>query len=102
MAVNFKLFDKQTKEEISLVKIDELICQDVFHCTPHSKWWGGEVFNWYDTIGFQLACGLELEDGHNSVREHYKNSEMWKEEFPLIDSVISYLQESYTSKSWSS
>jgi len=101
MAVNFQLLNKQTKETVALVQVDELICQDVFNCTHHSKWWGGEVFNWYDTIGFQLACGLQLEDGENSVREYYKNSELWKEEYPMIDSVISYLQKYYTSSSWS-
>ena len=101
MAVNFQLLNKQTKETVALVQVDELICQDVFNCTPHSKWWGGEVFNWYDTIGFQLACGLQLEDGEKSVREYYKNSELWKEEYPMIDSVISYLQKYYTSRSWS-
>ena len=102
MAVNFQLLDKQTREAVSLSLVDDMICKDVYNCTPHVMHYGGNVFNWYDTIGFQLACGLELEDGEKSVREYYKNSELWKEEYPMIDSVISYLQKYYTTKSWSS
>ena len=101
MAVHFELLDKQTNKPVALVQIDELICQDVFNCTPHSKWWGGEVFNWYDTIGFQLALGRTLEDGDKSVREYYKNATIWADEYPMIDKVISYLQQFYTSRSWS-
>ena len=101
MAVNFQLLDKTTKVAVPLVAVDELICTDVLNCTPHEKWWGGEVFNWYDTIGFQLAYGKKLEDGDDSVRDYYKDSELWKEEYPMIDSIISYLQKHYTSRNWS-
>ena len=101
MAVNFQLLDKQTGEAVKLVLVDELICADVLKCTPHEKWWGGEVFNWYDTVGFQLAYGKKLEDGDDSVRAHYRDSDLWKEEYPVIDSIISYLQKRYNCRSWS-
>lgn len=101
MAVNFQLLDKQTGEAVKLVKVDELICTDILKCKPHEKWWGGEVFNWYDSIGFQLAYGKTLEEGEDSIRNYYKNSDMWKEEYPLIDTIISYLQERYNCRSWS-
>jgi hypothetical protein len=100
MAVNFRLFHKKTNVAVSLVQVDNNICRDVLDCTPHEKWWGGEVFNWYDTIGFQLAYGMTLEDGEGSVRDYYKDSDLWKEEYPMIDKVISYLQEHYTCNSW--
>jgi len=100
MAVNFQLLDKTTKVAVPLVAVDEQVCIDVLNCTPHEKWWGGEVFNWYDTIGFQLASGKTLDDGEKSVRKHYQESDLWVEEYPIIDRIISYLQDRYTTKSW--
>jgi hypothetical protein len=101
MAVNFQLLDKQTGEAVKLVLVDELICRDVLKCEPHEKWWGGEVFDWYNTIGFQLAYGKTLEDGYDSVRKHFLNSELWLQEYPVIDSIISHLQDKYNCRSWS-
>jgi hypothetical protein len=102
MAVNFQLLDKQTGEAVSLSHVDDMICKDVYNCTPHIRHYGGNVFNWYDTIGFQIAYGMKLDDGEGSVREYYQNSELWADEYQIIDSVISYLQEHYTTKSWAS
>lgn len=100
MAVNFQLLDKQTNEPVSLSLIDDMICKELYKRKPHPRYYGGGVLNWYDTIGFQLAYGKSLEDGDNSVREYYKTSDMWAEEYPIIDSVISFLQERFTKKSW--
>jgi hypothetical protein len=98
MALHFQLLDKTTGEAQSLSKVDDRICLEVFNCTPHEKVYGGNVFNWFDTIGFQLASGKQLE---NEVYEHFKNAEWWQEELPIIESVIKFLQEHYTSRSWS-
>jgi hypothetical protein len=100
MANNFQLIDKVTDLPTSLSKIDEDICKLVLNCKPDDKRYGGDVFNWFDTIGFMLSSGMTLEDGENSVREHYKHSDIWKEEFPIIDKIISYLQSKYTAKHW--
>lgn len=100
MANNFQLIDKVTDLPVSLSKVDDDICKHVYNCEPHQTRYGGDVFNWFDTIGYMIASGLTLEDGENSVREHYKNSEMWKDEYPVIDKVISYLQSKYKAKSW--
>ena len=103
MALNFQLISKTTKEATSLSEIDDLICENVLHVTPHHKFYGGNedgCFNWFDTIGFQIASGLTLEDGTTSVRNHYKNSEIWKEELPIIEKIIDYLQENFTTKNW--
>ena len=53
----FQLLDKQTNEAISLNLIDEQICKDVLNVPPHPKFYGGDTFNWFDTIGFQIAMG---------------------------------------------
>lgn len=100
MAVNFQLLNKETKEPVGLVEVDERICREIYKEEPHERWWGGTTFNWYDSIGFQLACGLTLEDGENSVRQHYRSSEIWREELPIIEKVIDFLQENYTTKNW--
>ena len=100
MALYFKLLDKQTKEPISLSLLDEKICKEVYETEPHPTWYGGNIFNWFDTIGFQLASGLTLEDGDNSVRHYYKHNEMWIEEFPIIEKVIDYLQKHFICQSW--
>jgi hypothetical protein len=100
MAVNFQLICKSTNEPVKLSSIDDEICRKVYNVEPHERFYGGNIFNWYDTIGFMIATGMSLEDGDNSVRKHYENSELWQEELPIINQVIDYLQDKYTSKSW--
>jgi hypothetical protein len=102
MALHFQLLDKTTREAQSLSKVDDRICLEVFNCTPHEKKYGGEVFNWFDSIGFQLASGKSLnETDDDYVLAYYKNSEWWQEELPIIENVIKFLQENYTSRNWS-
>jgi hypothetical protein len=100
MAVNFQLIDKSTKEAVRLSLLDDEICKNVYNVDPHPRFYGGDVFNWYDTIGFMIATGMNLEDGDNSVRSYYQTSDIWQEELPIINKVIDYLQTKYTSKSW--
>ena len=100
MAINFQLIDKSTNEPVRLSSIDDEICRNVYNVEPHPRFYGSNVFNWYDTIGFMIASGMSLEDGDNSVRNHYENSDMWKEELPIINQVIDYLQIKYTSRNW--
>lgn len=101
MALHFQLLDKSTGEAQSLSKVDDRICLEVFNCTPHTKVYGGNVFNWFDTVGFQLASGKSLDETNdNYVLAYYKNSEWWQEELPVIESVVKFLQKNYTCKSW--
>lgn len=103
MAINFQLIDKLDKKPVSLTKIDEEICEKVLAEKPHKKYYGGSgknSFNWFDTIGFQLASGKTLEEGQNSVRKYYQTSDDWLEELPIIEKIITFLQNKYTCRSW--
>ena len=101
MSVSFRLVSKETKIAEGLNSVDEKIC-NLLNVPVHPKWYGGGHFNWFDSIGFQLAYGLKLDDGPGSVREHYQSSEMWQEDLPTIEKVIDFLQENYVVESWSS
>lgn len=103
MAYNFQLLDKQTNEPVKLLLVDELICKEVLNEEPHETWYGGSgrnSFNWFDTIGFQIDCGKTLEDGDNSVRKYYQESEIWQSKLPIIEKIIDFLQSKYTTKNW--
>ena len=95
----FQLRDKLTGEPVSLNCIDEELCKEVLHCEPHSRFFGGNIFNWYDTIGYMMATnGWSIDS--EELMNHYRNSDMWEEEFPLIERIINFLKGEYTSKSW--
>ena len=98
----FKLLDKQTKEAVSLNKIDENICKEVLGIPVHDKKYGGGYvpgsFNWFDTIGFQIATGKPL--GSQELRDHYLKSDMWAEEAPVIGKILDHLEARYTSHSF--
>lgn len=106
MALNFQLLDKVTNEPQSLSKVDEIICVECLNVPVHPKKYGGDcnksnhTFNWFDSIGYQIASGKTLEDGDNSVRKYYQESDMWKEELPIIEKIIDFLQSKYITKSW--
>jgi len=98
----FKLLDKQTKEAVSLNKIDEDICKEVLGVPVHEKKYGGGYapgsFNWFDTIGFMIATGKPL--GSQELRDHYLASDIWAEEAPVIGKILDYLEARYTSHSF--
>jgi len=97
MANYLKFLDKTSNELVSLFSIDERICKEVYHVEPHDKDWGSDVFDWYNTIGFQLSTGKSIEE----VRQHYVTSDLWTEELPTILPVIEFLENNYTPKaSW--
>lgn len=97
----FELKSKITGETISSNLVDKLLCEKVYQTVPHDIYYGGQplVFNWFDSIGYMLASGMKLEDGNNSVREYYRNNELWAKELPIIEKTINFLQENYTCKS---
>lgn len=94
--------DKETKESPTMIEVDEQICA-VLNVPVHPKHYGGgyglECFNWFDTIGFMLSTGKTLEEGEESVLEHYR-TDMWKEEFPVIEKIVLFLRQKYTVRSW--
>jgi hypothetical protein len=92
----FQLFDKSSSEVVSLISVDERICKEVYNVEPHSKYWGSTVFNWYDTIGFTIAMGKSLDQ----VRDHYVKSDVWLEELPIINKVLDFLEDNYTTRSF--
>lgn len=92
MANYLKLFDKTSKEDTHLVLVDARICKEVYHKEPHEVYWGAQVFNWYDTVGFQLSTGKNMEQ----VREYFTASDIWTEELPMILPVIEFLENNYT------
>ena len=94
----FQLFDKQTNQAVSLIALDESICADVLNTQPHPRFYGGTVFNWFDTIGYMIATGKPL--GSQELRDHYLKSDMWAEEAPIISNVLDYLEARYTSHSF--
>jgi hypothetical protein len=97
MANYLTLLDKATNQPISLGSIDDRICKEVYHVEPHDKDWGSDVFDWYNTIGFQLSTGKSIEE----VRQHYVTSDLWTEEIPIILPVIDFLENNYTPRaSW--
>ena len=92
MAKYLTLFDKTSKEAVSLISIDERICREVYNVEPHDVKWGSNVFNWYDTVGYKLSTGKNMEE----VREYFKASDIWTEELPMILPVIEFLENNYT------
>lgn len=92
MANYLTLFDKTSKEAVSLISIDERICREVYNVEPHDVKWGSNVFNWYDSIGFKLSTGKSMEE----VREYFSTSDIWKEELAIILLVIEFLENNYT------
>lgn len=98
MANYLRLFDNTSKEAASLVSVDERICREVYNVEPHDVNWGSNVFNWYDSIGYQLSTGKSMEE----VRQYYVTSDIWTEELSIILPVIEFLEANYTPKaSWS-
>lgn len=95
----FELFNKHTGESVCLNVLDEQICKDVLNVPVHPRLYGGEGgFNWYDTIGFQIACGKQL--GSQELRDHYLKSDMWADEAPVIERILNYLEDNYRSNSF--
>ncbi len=67
----FPLNSDSPKESgaVSLSRIDEEICQ-LLGSQVHDRFYGGtgeNSFNWFDTIGFQIACGKPL--GSSELRD---------------------------------
>lgn len=98
MAIYFQLLDITTNEAVGLSDVDTKVCTHM-NIDTHPRYYGGGVYNWYDTIGFKLAEGYTLEDSNNSVWNYYNESEMWEEERSWLLPIISFLQTNYKCKS---
>lgn len=81
----FRLISKETKRTVSLLKIDEELCELLnVPCDPMEY-----VHRWYDTIGFGLAMGKTFEQ----LKDIYKG-------LPNTIKIIEYLEAHYTSDAW--
>lgn len=90
-----QLIDKTTNETACLLKVDEEVCA-LLNADVHPKRYGGtgvNAFNWYDSIGFQIA-NLRA-DSFEPVRKYYSESSMWKEEWPTLKKIIDFLESKY-------
>ena len=97
----FQLIEKATGKPAKLSLIDDILCKEVYNCEPHPKFYGGNIFDWFESIGFQLAMGRTLDDkSDKSVRKYYQGSDVWADELPMIEKTIDYLQQHYTEESW--
>lgn len=102
MALNFQLFDKETNTAQSLSLVDERICKEVLDTPVHEKLYGGgyqtdNAFNWFDSIGFQLATGKTYDE----VLAHYEGQpEYWGKEMPVIRKVVEFLRANYNTNSF--
>lgn len=97
----FRLISKETNEVVSLIKVDEEICQ-LLGVEVDLRHYGGveNGFNWFDTIGFMIATNSEMFLGSQKLRDHYLASDMWSEEAPVIGKILNYLEEKYRSANW--
>lgn len=102
--IQFK--EKATNEVISLNVLDERICTEVLKVPVHPENYGGGYskgcFNWFDTIAYRIATSSEIKLGDGSVLKSYTEDpkNIWKEEMPIITSIIDFLEENFESSSW--
>lgn len=109
----FQLFKKGTTDAVSLSKLDELICQEVLQVEVHPSKYGGDwtksknTFNWFDSIGFTIACNSEKSLGSEALRKHYsieenvsKENNFYEEDLAFYtnaNKVLDYLEANYSS-----
>ena len=103
----FQLFKKGTYDAVSLNRLDEDICRQILNCEPHPRRYGGDVFNWFDSIGFIIATNSDCSLGSQELKDKIND---W---FPLDDQdrqdprdiedannarkVLAYLEEHFAS-----
>lgn len=97
----FQLFKKGTYNAVKLGELDDIICREVLKCEPHPKFYGGDKFNWFDSIGFIIATTNDCELGSDKLKD-----KVLKEWFPNTEdsiyhvrakNVLEYLEENYSS-----
>lgn len=98
MPIYFELIDITTNEVVSLNDVDTRICTHM-NIEVHPQRYGGDLYNWYSTIGHKLAEGYTLEDGDKSVTNYYNESTLWEEEKHWLMPIIKFLQKNYKCKS---
>jgi len=102
MALHFQLLSKETGNPVPLSKVDEILCNEVLKVAVHPKMYGGGYgegsLNWFDTIGFEIACGKEL--GSKELRDEFSNSDRWGESISLFLTVLDHMEANYTSTSF--
>tara|TARA_R110002167_G_scaffold1337_1_gene5922 strand:+ start:12689 stop:12994 length:306 start_codon:yes stop_codon:yes gene_type:complete len=100
MSNNFQLIDNKTNEAVAVNQIDKEIC-DLLDVDVHPKFYGGDQYNWFNTIGFQIAMGKPL--GSEELRDYITDTSPngWSKEWAEMGkTVLDYLESTYTSKAW--
>ena len=67
----------------------------------HPKFYGGEEYNWFNIIGFQIAMGLPL--GSQGLRDYVTDTSPngWTADYAAKGRlVLDYLENTYTSRAW--
>lgn len=82
MPACFQLISKATNEPTPFVQIDEEMCAHLGEEVDPKRYYK----HWYDCIGFALATG--------------KDWQWCRENLDDLDEVIDYLEERYSTNSW--
>lgn len=100
MSAKFQLIDNKTNEPVALNQVDEEICE-LLNVDVHPKFYGGDQYNWFNTIGFQIAIGKPL--GSKELRDYVTDSSPngWTADYAAKGRlVLDYLENTYTSRAW--
>lgn len=100
MPNNFQLTCKVTKKPVAINQIDKEICMLLNVCV-HPKFYGGDKYNWFNIIGFQIAMGKPL--GSQELRDYVTDTSFngWDREYAEMGRlVLNYLENTYTSRAW--
>ena len=95
MANNFQLFSKGSNTAACLFDIDEEICTKVLNVPVDAKNYGGNSFDWFNIIGYNIAAGNKL--GSQELRDVVAK---WTDNDPTGVKVLQYLEDNYTSDSF--
>ena len=97
MSVKFQLLSKKTNEPVSLNQVDTEIC-NLLDIPVHPKRYGGDLYNWYNLIGFQIAVGKPL--GSKELRDYVTDRWLGDTWVKTGHIVLNYLENTYTSEAW--
>jgi hypothetical protein len=85
----FLLTKNGSKDASYLTDVDEELCVMLNEPVDPERF----VASWYDTIGFMLACGYELEG--DKMEEFLQNMQSER-----LNKIAAYLRQNYTVDSW--
>lgn len=91
----FQLLSRHTGKAETFHEIDRKLCEWFnVKCDDH-KWY----MDWYDIVGFQIACGKDLEKQIATGEEHLKAHPDDDHAVRFL-AMLKYLHVNYTSDAW--